>query len=88
MSEWISVKKMPRIGVGVDLWISGEADTIKFYDPTVRPGATCGRTVNWCWDGRSWRCSEGLSATLSPSVEVTHWQPLPAPPESEHPDGE
>lgn len=82
MGDWISVEdKMPPIGRYVDLWITGEPTTISFYDPGRGRRSKSGRTVNWTWDGSRWKCSEGLNLWLSPCVTVTHWAPLPEPPD-------
>ena len=78
MPGWQPIKSAPRDGTKIDLWI------------TPPPGAlTTGRysRVADCWyaDGRWWFCNESQYASdpancRSEVWHVTHWMPLPDPP--------
>lgn len=79
--RWVPTsERLPRLGQLADLWITGEPDTITFYDTTAAPDATQGRTTAWLWDGDRWLATGGLTMFLTSVVEVTHWRPLPLGP--------
>ena len=81
MSVWKNINiSVPRIKQVVDLWITGDADTIGFYDPS-RKGHTSGRTTDWFFKDGKWHAVGGLGPHLSPEVRVTHWTPRPDPPQ-------
>lgn len=72
--EWISVKdRLPRTGEAVLVVWSGTVQSIAYK----RTGRGFG-----CSDGYEWEtaCSVDGDEAI-PDAEVTHWMPLPAPPE-------
>ena len=75
MSKWISVKdRLPEEGQDVLVWYHGSYDVA--YLQKVKPVKLQPPQFNnvemfeWCFDDFE-------------DVDVTHWMPLPAPPEEE-----
>lgn len=88
--DWQPIGTAPKDGTIVDLWIIGGDATVDFYSPTAvkikgQP-ARHGRSPNWRWEMRApnpggWYSPDGLTGyPISTAVRVTHWMPLPAPP--------
>jgi hypothetical protein len=71
MTGWVSVKEqLPRVGMA-----KSENDGWLVYKPNAsRKIETCFVHPDW------WYCDDGSSQ------EITHWMPLPEPPESSNTD--
>jgi uncharacterized protein DUF551 len=81
MSEWISINdRMPKKRQMVDLWANGVPADISFYCAPYTMKST-GRITSCRWDEaqQGWHTVGGLGAIIY-SLEVTHWMPLPEPP--------
>jgi len=69
MSEWISVAdKLPKAGTRCLSWRNDAEDKGTYYAVTTSYGP--GR-FGWCY----------AISEIKAGVEVTHWMPLPDPPE-------
>jgi hypothetical protein len=77
MSEWISVKdKLPKLDA--DNCCLDEEDYGRYSDPVLVFDEMCGRALVAGFDGREkkWIGDDGDIL-----YDVTHWMPLPEPPE-------
>ncbi len=65
---WMPIATAPRDRTTIDLWFSGDPWNCRFADAQWRS--------DWGWG----MIHRGLIYTDDPKV-ITHWRPLPAPPE-------
>ena len=81
MSEWISVKdRLPEHGAYVLVWLDGEdAPIVADYRPTGWSARTDGLRV-----GCMAYCYGGMIENDFNQQEITHWMPLPEPPEADN----
>lgn len=84
MSEWQDIETAPKDGTIIDVWHV-------CIDPEWRPeGEECRYTdVRWCEteEGEGWavwdeRWGDMVLLVQEPHYAVTHWMPLPPPPEA------
>lgn len=69
MSNWISVK---------DSTPSNEKKVLCFGSLTTDLGFSFYTDIAYCCDGQNWSFFNG---TISDGWSITHWMPLPEPPE-------
>ena len=76
MSEWQPISTAPRDGTHVDLWIEIRASLQSFGMGDSFRVPDC-----WCSDRGTWNYHVGYVIRSLQSDHVTHWMPLPAPPD-------
>lgn len=67
--EWQTIESAPKDGTTVDVWL------------TLPSGGAGQRYPDASWDGTSW-VSELEEWEIPRHFHVTHWMPLPSPPEA------
>ncbi len=86
MSEWISVKdRLPEDGIGW-LTVYGSIPNLRFF---VGPGYYDFAKKEWLSRFLNYRAKKDTTGLVTDQIEylpfeqVTHWMPLPLPPEEE-----